>query len=123
MAEKKVIRYSGDFRFIEVKKDSGNRVFSLLDEGVTEKLAMRLHFDDDRLNRLVASWLVDSSAEREEDVRFQEAKDCVARIRRRRIDRESRLLQEKIAAAEKAGEREVLTKLLKMKQGLRLQAE
>jgi hypothetical protein len=99
------------------------RIFALLDEGITKEVGARLHFDEDRLNRLVASWLVDYANSPEEGVVLQEAKDCLARIHRRRIDRESQLLQEKISAAEKAGERDVLTKLLKIKQGLRLPAK
>jgi hypothetical protein len=38
------------------------------------------------------------------------------------VDRESRLLQEKIAEAERTGNKEVIHKLLKIKQELRLQA-
>jgi DNA primase len=99
------------------------RIFSLLDEGAAKEIGARLQFAEDRLNRLVASWLVDGAHTPEEGVVLQEAKDCLTRIRRRRIDRESRILQDKISAAEKAGERDVLTKLLKIKQGLRLPAE
>lgn len=97
------------------------RIFALLDEGVTEGIVERLHFDDERLNRLVASWFVDAGSLADKETVSREAKDCLARIRLRRVERESRLLQEKIAEAERTGNRDVLHELLRIKQGLRLQ--
>ena len=98
-------------------------VFALLDSGVTEGISSRLHFEEGRLNGLAASWMVDGEFGRDEEAALQEAQDCLDRIRRRRIDRESRLLQEKIADAEKAGNKDMLYKLLRIKQELRLQAD
>lgn len=97
-----------------------NRIFSLINEGVMEGIGERLRFDEERLNRLVASWLVDPERLPGEETALQEARDCLDRIRCRRIDRESSLLQEKIAQAEKAGNREVLNKLLRIKHDLRV---
>lgn len=98
-----------------------NKIFSLISEGVTEGIGERLRFDEERLNRLVASWLVDRERLPGEEAALQEARDCLFRIGCRRIDRESRLLQDKIAQAEKTGNREVLNKLLRIKHDLRAQ--
>ncbi len=98
------------------------RIFSLLDEGVTEKIGERLQFEEERLNRLVASWLVGSHSIPDGQTAQREARDCLTRMKRRRLDRESRLLQEKIAEAERTGNRDVLHELLRIKQELRLQA-
>jgi hypothetical protein len=46
------------------------------------------------------------------------ARDCLSRLTRRRVERESRLLQEKICRAEKAGEKETVNKLLAIKHDL-----
>lgn len=98
------------------------KIFSLLDEGVSSGIGERLRFDDEKLNRLVSSWLVEPAGPEEEKTALQEAQDCLARIRKRRTDRESRLIQEKIAHAEREGDKEVLHKLLRIKHDLRLQA-
>jgi len=98
------------------------RIFSLLDEGVTGSIGDRLHFEEDHLNRLVASWLADSRSSGDEMTALREAGDCLARLEKRRVDRESRLLQQKIAEAERTGDKDVIHKLLRIKQDLRLQA-
>jgi len=98
------------------------RILALLDEGVTEGFGGRLHFEEERLNRLVASWLADSLSAEDEAIAIKEGRDCLARLEKRRVDRESGLLQEKIAEAERTGNKEVIHKLLKIKQELRLQA-
>jgi DNA primase len=98
------------------------RVFTLLDNGVDGEFGDRLHFEEERLNRLVASWLAGSPEGDDEEVALREGKDCLARLEKRRVDRESRLLQQKIEEAERTGNKEVIHKLLRIKQELRLQA-
>lgn len=111
-----------EFEDADCKAVAG-KIFALIDEGVREGLGERLQFENDGLNRLVASWLIEEGDIGDDGTALQEAQDCLARIRRRRVDQESRLLQEKIAAAEKAGDTEILQKLLRVKQGLRLQPD
>lgn len=93
--------------------------FALLDRGVEGGFAERLQFEDERLNRLVSGWMADAGPLAEEQEASRAAEECVARIRKRRIERECRLLQEKITQADAAGEQETVKKLLDMKQRLR----
>jgi DNA primase len=92
--------------------------FALLDRGGADGLAGRLHFEDERLRRLVTAWAADPGPLAEEHEARRAAADCLTRIRRRRMERESRLIQEKIRSAEAAGEHETVKKLLADKHGL-----
>ena len=92
--------------------------FALLDRGGPDGLAGRLQFEDERLRRLVTAWAADPGPLAEEHEARRAAADCLVRIRRRRVERESRLIQEKIRSAEAAGEHETVKKLLADKHGL-----
>jgi len=92
--------------------------FALLDRGGTDGLAGRLQFEDERLRRLVTAWAADPGPLAEEHEARRAAGECLTRIRRRRMERESRLIQEKIRSAEAAGEHETVKKLLAIKHGL-----
>ena len=92
--------------------------FALLDRGGADGLAGRLQFEDERLRRLVTAWAADPGPLAEEHEARRAAAECLARIRRRRMERESRLIQEKIRSAEAAGEHETVKKLLAIKHGL-----
>ena len=86
--------------------------FALLDRGGADGLAGRLQFEDERLRRLVTAWAADPGPLAEEHEARRAAAECLTRIRRRRMERESRLIQEKIRSAEAAGEHETVKKLL-----------
>jgi len=92
--------------------------FALLDRGGPDGLAGRLQFEDERLRRLVTSWAADPGPLAEEKEARRAAGECLTRIRRRRMERESRVIQEKIRSAEAAGEHETVKKLLAIKHGL-----
>jgi DNA primase len=92
--------------------------FALIDRGGADGLAGRLEFEDERLKRLVTAWAADPGPLAEECEARRTAVDCLARIRRRRLERESRLVQEKIRCAEADGEHETVKKLLAIKHGL-----
>ncbi len=92
--------------------------FALLDRGGSDGLAARLQFEDERLTRLVTAWAADPGPLAEEHEARRAAGECLARIRRRRMERESRAIQEKIRSAEQAGEHETVKKLLAIKHGL-----
>jgi DNA primase len=92
--------------------------FALLDRGGADGLAGRLQFEDERLRRLVTAWAADPGPLAEEHEARRAAGECLTRIRRRRMERESRLIQEKIRSAEAAGEHETVKKLLAIKHGL-----
>ncbi|MHB8836244.1 MAG: DNA primase [Candidatus Methylomirabilia bacterium] len=92
--------------------------FALLDRGGPDGLAGRLQFEDERLRRMVTAWAADPGSLAEEHEARRAAAECLTRIRRRRMERESRLIQEKIRSAEAAGEHETVKKLLAIKHGL-----
>jgi len=92
--------------------------FALLDRCGADGLAGRLQFEDERLRRLVTAWAADPGPLAEEHEARRAAAECLTRIRRRRMERESRLVQEKIRSAEAAGEHETVKKLLAIKHGL-----
>lgn len=92
--------------------------FALLDRGGTDALAGRLQFEDERLTRMVTAWAADPGSLAEEHEARRAARECLTRIRRRRMERESRMIQEKIRSAEAAGEHETVKKLLAIKHGL-----
>jgi DNA primase len=92
--------------------------FALLDRGGADNLAGRLQFEDERLRRMVTAWAADPGPLAEEHEARRAAGECLTRIRRRRVERESRLIQEKIRTAEAAGEHETVKKLLAIKHGL-----
>jgi DNA primase len=92
--------------------------FALLDRGGADGLAGRLQFEDERLRRMVTAWAADPGPLAEEHEARRAAAECLNRIRRRRMERESRLIQEKIRSAEAAGEHETVKKLLAIKHGL-----
>ena len=93
--------------------------FALLDRGGADGLAGRLQFEDERLRRMVTAWAADPGPLAEEHEARRAAGECLARIRRRRVERESRLIQERIRSAEAAGEHETVKELLAIKHGLR----
>ena len=93
--------------------------FALLDRGGPDGLAGRLQFEDDRLRRLVTGWAADPGPLAEEPEARRAATECLARMRRRRTERASRLVQEQIRSAEAAGEHEKVKELLAIKHGLR----
>jgi DNA primase len=97
------------------------KIFSLIDDGRGKEIARGLRFDEERLNRFVAPWLVDEERFSDEETALREARDCLAKIRRRRIDHQSSQLQEKIVQAEKSGNKDMLHKLLRIKHELRVQ--
>jgi DNA primase len=96
--------------------------FALIDRGGADGLAGRLQFEDERLRRLVTAWAADPGPLAEEHEARRAAGECLARIRRRRLERESRLIQEKIRSAEADGEHETVKKLLVIKHGLHVRA-
>ncbi len=106
-----------DFESDLCRKVAGS-IFAFLDRGVKEDFGERLQFDDESMNRLVASWLIASGPLLTEEEFRRVARDCLSRLTRRRVERESRLLQEKICRAEKAGEKETVNKLLAIKHDL-----
>ncbi len=93
--------------------------FALLDRGGTDGLAGRLQFEDERLRRLVTAWAADPGPLAEEHEARRAAAECLTRIHKRRQDRESLLVQEKLCSAEAAGDHEAVKKLLAIKHGLR----
>jgi len=93
--------------------------FAQLDRGGTDGLAGRLQFEDERLRRLVTAWAADPGPLAEEHEARRAASDCLARIRSRRMERASRLVQEKLRSAEAAGDHETVKKLLAEKHDLR----
>jgi len=93
--------------------------FALLDRGGTDSLAGRLQFEDERLRRLVTAWAADPGSLAEEHEARRAARECLACIRKRRQDRESLLVQQKLCSAEAAGDHETVKKLLAIKHGLR----
>jgi DNA primase len=93
--------------------------FALLDRGGTDNLAGRLQFEDERLRRLVTAWAADPGSLAEEHEARRAVRECLTRIRRRRMERESQLVQEKLCSAEAAGDHETVKKLLAIKHGLR----
>ena len=96
--------------------------FALIERGGADGLAGRLQFEDERLQRLVTGWAADPGPLAEEREARRAAGECLARIRRRRLERESRLIQEKIRSAEADGEHETVKKLLAIKHGLHARA-
>jgi DNA primase len=93
--------------------------FALLDRGGADGLAGRLQFEDERLQRLVTGWAADPGPLAEEPEARRAAAECLARMRRRRTERESRQVQEQIRSADAAGDHETVKKLLAIKQGMR----
>jgi DNA primase len=96
--------------------------FALLDRGVGDGHGGRLEFADERLNRLVTGWLADPGLPAGAPEARQSALDCLARLRERRQRRESAALQERIRAAQEAGEHETVRELLALKQSLCVRA-
>lgn len=96
--------------------------FALLDRGAGDGFAGRLEFGDERLNRLVTGWLADPGLPAGAPEARQAAFDCLARLRERRRRRESAALQERIRAAQEAGEHETVRELLALKQSLCVRA-
>jgi DNA primase len=96
--------------------------FALLDRGQADGIAAGVQSGDERLNRIVTAWAADPGALADEREARRAALDCLGRIRKRRLDRENRQLQEKIRSAEAAGEHETVKKLLAVKAGLRARA-
>jgi DNA primase len=92
--------------------------FALLDRGAGPAFTGGLHFEDERLARLVSGWMADPGPLADEPEARRAASDCLKRIRDKRRERERRLLQEKIRSAEAAGEAETVKKLLAVMQGL-----
>jgi DNA primase len=95
-------------------------VFALVDRGAEGAAAAAgLHFEEERLNRLVAEWLAGAAAVPDEGEARRAAGECLARVRARRLAGEGRALDEKIRAAEAAGDSGMVNTLLARKQGLR----
>jgi len=112
----------GSFALEELENEDCRAVagtaFALLDRGGADGLAGRLQFEDERLRRMVTAWAADPGPLAEEPEARRAVGECLARIRRRRMERESRLIQEKIRSAEAAGEHETVKELLAIKHGL-----
>jgi len=95
------------------------KVVALLDRGGADGLAGRLQFDDERQTRMATAWLADPGPFAEEADARRAARECLARIRGRRQDRESKLVQEQLCSPEAAVNPERVKQLLVIKQGLR----
>ncbi len=78
-------------------------VLALIDQGSAQDLAGRLHFEDERLTRLVTKWMTDPGPLAEELDAQRAAQECAQRIHERRMKRERREVQEKIRSAQEAG--------------------
>jgi hypothetical protein len=91
---------------------------TLVERSGPDGLAGRMQFEDERLTRLATGWAAEPGPLAEEPEARRAVAECLARIRRRRMERESRLLQERIRSAQDAGEHETVTELLRIKQSL-----
>jgi DNA primase len=96
--------------------------FALLDRGPADGIAGGVQSGDERLNRMVTAWAADPGPLADEREARRAALDCLGCIRKRRLDRENRQLQEKIRSAEAAGEHETVKELLAVKAGQRARA-
>ncbi len=95
------------------------QIIALLDRGGAEGLAGRLQFDNERQTRLATALLADPGPMAEDEDARRAARECLACIRKRRQDRESRLVQQQLCSPEAAANPELVKRLLTIKQGLR----
>jgi DNA primase len=112
----------GSFALEEIESEDCRAVaetaLGQVERGGAGGLAGRLHFEDERLNRLVTEWAADPGPLAEETEARVAARDYLTCIRKRRGERERRRIQEEIGRAEQAGEHERVKQLLAQKQSL-----
>jgi DNA primase len=95
------------------------KVLEQFDRGGAAGLAGRLQFDDERQTRLATAWLAEPGPLADEAEARRAARECLARIRERRRDRECKQVQEQLRSPEAAANPELVKQLLVKLQGLR----